>query len=132
MGKTSPAQAVAPGRKTCQCIDTPRLHLFFHAWPPTRDELLCFTAWRTKTSETRGKPSYTPLFCWDMCHNNEKFNYLENYPLLIKLKVKSLPTSPPLRPRWFLLPVPASEGQLTLNLEPYRFTQFPIIPSNNL
>lgn len=98
----------------------------------TRGELLCFTAWRTKTSEPRGKSSYTPLFCWGMCHNNEKFNYLENYPLLIKLKVKALPTSPPLRPRWFLLPVPASEGQLALNLEPYRFTQFPIIPSNNL
>lgn len=114
-----PAYICAPTPPLCPCL-------------ATRGELLCFITWKTKASEPRGKSSYTPLFCWGVYHNNEKFNYSENYPLLIKLKVKALPTSPPLRPRLFLLPVPASEGQQALNLEPCRASQFPIIPYNNL
>lgn len=61
---------------------------------------------------------------------NENSDYGENYPMLIKLRVRVLPLHihPP---QLFSLPVPASGGAayLALNLKPYRFPQSPSSPT---
>lgn len=98
----------------------PQPHLFFCAWPPgvCHFALLYLPHGGLKPLSPEEKHAALLYCLLGMCHNNEKSEDWENYPLLINWMVKL--HSPH---QTVLTHLPASDG------EPYRFTQFPLPPT---